>query len=33
MSEKKASPVTSRERKAPWKSNPGKTSGEVVRQK
>jgi hypothetical protein len=33
MSRKKASPVTSRERKAPWNVKAGKASGAVVRQK
>ena len=33
MSAKKASPLTSRERKAPWRSDPGKAPGAIVRQK
>src|SRR6266487_1194652 len=33
MSEKKASPVTSRDRKAPCRSKAAKAAGEVVRQK
>ena len=33
MSEKKASPVTSRDRKAPCRSKVGKAAGDVVRQK
>jgi hypothetical protein len=33
MSAKNASPVISRERNAPWRSNAAKASGEVVRQK